>query len=337
MRKIIIVIIFTILFVILNCSNENKTNDGVIKIYNGNSGPLLWSHYDNLIYFIKSNYYFIPTGEERPYKTAICYIDQNGENLGDINMNNYYFESIVDISTNPDGKYMALSACESEDPSSQYPGYYNIYKVPIEGGLPINLINNYYYRWNLSPTWTSDGQWIYFIRANINFADCSIWKVKPDGSELTKTDINLGDDVDYIIDITFSHNGKYLLISCFKNNLFFSKIISMNSGESWVVYKPVYCEEGEFLAFSPDDKWICIGDPSALSIISTDGKDEPVSIYTYTSPYIKNDDNDIFFYRATRIFPDWSPDGHWIVFALVSSVDDEGIYKVKVPDKFLPN
>jgi len=312
-----------ILFVI-NCENNgiiiNKfpTNKelpicilkGDHKIYNS----LRWKPYDSKIAFIY-NWFF------GNWYDAICEIDPDGNNFSMIPVDYSNFISLGSFSFSPDGDYIVFSAVEN---NTCYPW---LYIVPSDGGEYRKIFDNMEYVGSYRPIYSPDGEWIYFLLYNNYHRGNEIFRVRPDGTDLGKVEIDIP-GFEIISSIRFSSDGKYLLINCYDkdiNGVSHIIIVSIDNSKRWILFK----NRGEFdfaeamPCFSPDNKYICFTDGIDLWIVSSKGGN---NLY-------KLDD---YCYFDGDIYPDWSYDGKWIIFTRDGRDSHYYLFKIKVPDEFLP-
>ncbi|MGQ9706781.1 MAG: TolB family protein, partial [bacterium] len=190
------------IFLIIYCSDIKNVG---ILIFDKNSIYPKCTPDCSKIAFIYRDYFY-PNGDvgidiDEPCD-AICYIDYNGNNFSVIDFENNYFANIDSFSFSPDGKYICFSAQIYEHNTSC------LYKIPSEGGIPVVLFGNSDSNYIYSPSWSSNGEWIYFVRQSESF-NSEIWKIKPDGKELSNTNIKES----YIYSIECSKISNYLLIN----------------------------------------------------------------------------------------------------------------------------
>ena len=307
MRK---VIIFTINLIIISllmmCSDDN--NIGVVtEIYSGESS-------------VKSPKW-TPDGERVLFTDggALYFIDSDGSNLTEIPMINKNEDELViySCSISNDGRYIAFSAVEINR------GLSEIYLISSEGGEPVKLVeagedDNYH-----SPVWSYDDEWIYFLRSY----DLSIWRIRPDGTDMSSIDIFSVSNPFY--SIKCSNDGRYILLEYFddinkKNDMLIGAI---DNSEEWEVVDDRYFSSDEKdPCYSPDDRWVCFSDGFELFIVSSDGSGVPVKITEHDFGGCARPD------CYLDMMPDWSPDGQYIVFTTTGDC----ISSVKVPDEFLP-
>jgi len=307
MRNIIVFTINIILiFFIFGCSDDN--NIGVVtEIYSGESS-------------VKSPKW-TPDGERVLFTDggALYFIDSDGSNLTEIPMINKNEDELViySCSISNDGRYIAFSAVEINR------GLSEIYLISSEGGEPVKLVeagedDNYH-----SPVWSYDDEWIYFLRSY----DSSIWRIRPDGTDMSSIDIF--SFTGYFYSIKCSKDGKYILLECNddilrKNDVFIGAI---DNSEEWEVVDDRYFSSDEKdPCYSPDDRWVCFSDGFELFIVSSDGSGVPVKITEHDFGGCARPD------CYLDMMPDWSPDGQYIVFTTTGDC----ISSVKVPDEFLP-
>jgi len=314
MKSRILLLILILFFILIKCSNNTNYKE-FIPVYDENSKYARWSPDCSKIFFIYDDY-FNPYNDIGIFPNnqcdAICYIDSDGKNLNIVDMKNNYFSEIEDFSISRNGDYICFSAIETDN------DIYFLYKIPTYGGSPVKLFNDSEYKYNYSPTWSKNDEYIYFVRYTYP-GNSYIWKIKPDGNELSKVNIEIDG---YIFSISCSNDGEYLLISYQNekdgNNVIISDVYG---SKSWnIVNDPVLQGDISNPCFSPDNKWIAFTNGFNFYITSFNGDKSPYKLtnydYGYSSPYS----------------PDWSNDGRWILFYKML----HGIFKVEVPDEFLP-
>lgn len=303
MRKYIIFFIgFTFLFSV-NCGYDKNFGYTVRIFYESGCENPRWSDYDNRIYFVP------PWISEYSHGDIICSIDENGDDLKIIDFGDKFCGEIGSFSISPDGKFIVFSGNEISNELSL------IYKYSFETGTVEELFNNDDFVSNGCPVWNAD-DWIYFIRDNGGMGDSQIWRIRPDGSELSKVDVDINKD---IFSIDNSKDGKYLLLGCYGG--YFNEDIIILSLDDLNIRKIDNDDNFYNPCFSPDSRWICAGHDHELYIMSSQGDFDPVRITDHDEGPSQGD-----------IEPYWSPDGEWIVF-----LRDYGfLCKVKVPDEFLP-
>jgi len=319
MRIFNFIVIYFILILIINCE-EYKYISNILPEYPSNKVlpfcifksdcyflNLKWKPYDQKIAFIC--YKYTQNG-----KDVICYIDPDGNNFEVIDMD---YDGILKISSfdfNTNGDFIVFN----DD--------FHLYIVSSKGGQYRMIYEDFQYNKNYSPIWSSDGEWIYFLRSN-GYSSV-IWKIRPDGTESSKVDIYTG-DFGYINKIELSIDSKYLLMDCNDKNGscgFYIVIVSVDDSKRWVVFKSEKLGNRggpRMPCFSPDNNWVCFTDFIDLWIISSKG-----GRYLY-----KLDDS----YNNNNLYPDWSHNGDWIVFTRYVGypIYSNCIFKIKVPSEFL--
>ncbi|MGQ9569794.1 MAG: hypothetical protein ACUVUQ_02925 [Thermodesulfovibrionales bacterium] len=246
---------------------------------------------------------------------VLCYIDTDGNNFNVIEMD-VTFYSIGTFCFINNGDFIVFSG--NEVPQSPT----LLYKISYFGGHPTKLFE---YEGNggcYSPSWSNDG-WIYFLRSN-GYTQPKIWRIKSDGTELSKVDINFEK---YIESINCSKDGEYLVFDYLnsKGNTEM-KVVRLSDKKMWsVADKSEFTNSpiGMYPTFSPDGKWICFNhmhnDEGGLYIVPFDNSDDPVKVADCSGPCSGGE------------YPDWSSDGKWIVFCYFGH-----LYELKVPAEFLP-
>lgn len=310
----ILTLILIINFLLISCTDNSNTNI-VIKLYSGQALCPKWAYYIERIVFISPGFY--DEEDIPPFGDAIFIMDNNGSSVEEIAINNHNL-AIDTISVSNKNDYISFSAREK-----LVSNRWDIYIVPINGGKPIKLTNDKEIYSSYSPTWSPEDDWIYFLRSD-GYDNCSIWRVRPDGGDISKLNI----EVKYrLYSIECSNSGDYFLVSFLDENSHHAiMMLSIDGSEKWlVVGETILYGSKEHPCLSPDDKWVCFRYGYELWIASTRGDDEPYKITDYGSDYGPYGDTS----------PDWSGDGNWIVFQSQRN-DGDGLYKVKVPDEFLP-
>jgi Tol biopolymer transport system component len=303
--KFILVIIISIF--LLHCENVNLGE--MYKISDYYTENQKWTPVCSKIAFINPTYY-----ENGP---ALCYIDPDGNSFSVIDMNGSYFDNFGQFCFIDDGNYIVFYASKDKSLPPYIP-----YKIPSEGGTPVKLFDDNQYEWNGFPTSSDDG-WIYLLRSNDSWI-YNVWKVKSDGSELTDVGIKLEMSIS---SFQCSKDGRYLVFD-FRNtkNNIEMKVIRLSDKKMWSVADSSNFSNvpsGKYQTFSPDSKWICFcyhsNNEGGLYIVPFDNSDDPVKVADCGGP------------SGAPYYPDWSSDGKWIIFGYYSF-----LYKLKVPDEFLP-
>ncbi|MGQ9707170.1 MAG: TolB family protein [bacterium] len=300
MRLIYLIIpILTLFFIV--CENVNLGD--IYSLHNHGEYPK-WFSDDSKILFVYQGYYDEKGG-------ALCYVDSYGNNFSVIDMNGYYFEQIGTFCLIENDNFIVFSG-EEISPNKSI-----LYKIPSTGGTPVKLFEDKEFRYNVCPTWSPDG-WVYFLRDDDG--QNSIWKIKPDGTELSKIDINFDS---HIYSITCSRDGKYLVMDYLNTkNKTEMMVLRLSDYKMWSVADDASFKDSNiemYPCFSPDGRWICFTHNESLWIVPYDDSDDPIRI---------TERDEI---GMGPIQSDWSYDGQWMVFVWYGF-----IYKLKVPDEFLP-
>jgi len=327
MRLLKFIIFSLILCLFIMCGYESNIGE-IIYIYPcAYMEATKWIPYGLRIFFIYDEYFYLNPGNkqgipnEKAHGDAICSIDSDGNNFNILEMDDNYFWDIGSFDISPDGNNIVFEAFKVDGTNiDEYP---SIYKISINGGKINKLFEDNEYKRDYSPVWSPDGDWIYFIRSNDYYKDSSIWKIKSDGKDLTRVNINIGYQ---IFSIKCSNDGKYILIETINRPIIdedyhYIIISDIYGTNSWTVLNNNgLCIGRKYPCISPDDRWICFA--SSELYITPFGGGDPIRV-------TENGCESIYFWDFA---PHWSSDGKWIVFCR----NNWGIYKLKVPDEFLP-
>jgi len=262
--------------------------------------------------------------DEYTYYCDICTIDKDGGDLKRIKTGDIMFYGISYICFSKDESWLYFTGYEEISGNSNK-FYGSIYKLSSDG----NTISKINVEGDLKGTRLSrDGKWIYYIRSNNGIDE--IWRVKTDSSINEPLNINHN----YIDSIDISPNDEYIIYYC-KNDNSKGKVMvsSIDGKESWTVVEEEYGYSIGMACISPDGRWICYsksdyGNVNNLYIVPFNGGD---------SIRITKNNPHNYKMQTGDFYPDWFYGNEWIVFFGEREEDNEtGIYKVKVPDEFLP-
>ncbi|RLC41890.1 MAG: hypothetical protein DRH49_04705 [Candidatus Coatesbacteria bacterium] len=324
-RKTTLIFIITFFTIcLLSCGEEGiRENLGeVYHLYDGNI-PLnpKFSPAGNTIFFHDRE----EISEPFNYRCYVAIIGENGDNFNELGMGGLSFSSISGLSISPDGNWISFSGIEYEE-YGKLNSERDIYKMSSDG----SYIEGLGLEGKISDTcWSTDGEWIYFVW-HINSPERDeIYRIRPDGTGIE----NIGIEHYDINSLSITNDNKYIVYIFIEGESSKLAVYSIEGNEFWVVV-----DEEDIGGYtihsscvSPDGRWICYSRASDtggydLFVVPFYGG-ESVKITKCGIGYLKLDGGDFS--------PDWSKDGKWIVFSAIR-LNGEGIFKVKVPDEFLP-
>ncbi|MBV8114516.1 MAG: PD40 domain-containing protein [Silvibacterium sp.] len=156
----------------------------------------------------------------------------------------------------------------------------------------------------LSPAWSEDGQSIYF--ASSRGGTLNIWKIAEKGGEPEQITNGQGDDVQ----LDISADGKRIVFSTFRSNVNLAELDLGQGGQKTSrllvadlarsQYGPAYSPDGKHLAYCSTLKGV---EKEGIWLANSDGSDPVPLVQT----------------RVPSIFPRWTPDSAYLVYATSSS------------------
>lgn len=207
----------------------------------------------------------------------------------------------------PDGKMLISSAWTPKDHNPLNPNFpnYKIWKLPVDGGEPLQLTRKSGNYADLCPCWSPSGDKVAFVRVLIkkggseDYDEASIFIIDSSGKE---SEILISTTDKYIFSTSWSPDGKRIAyLSKVKEdpNGGYLNIIDLESGESRIVGQIKGANVNTELAWSPDSRQIAYNGEKIHVINIDDG-----SIMNIETNLL-----DIIIYHI-----DWSADGERFVF-----------------------
>ena len=320
-RKTTLIFIITFFTIcLLSCGEEGiRDNLGeVYHIYDSSKAfkPFFFPSGDKIVFVERD---IIGKGSSFVYYFAT--IDENGDNYEKLDMGGIIITDLCGMDLSYNGEMICFSAIEIGSLTEDGRDIYimssdggDIERIDIDGKVG-------------SLCFSADGEWIYFVMEKKNLEEKDrMYRIRTDGSDLEY----VGIEGYCLVVLTITPDNKYIIYNNYNQfNGDYEEVIvkSLDGEESWVVLD----ETVGGLTVSPDCRWICYsGDAEKvgydLFVVPFNGG-EKVRITDCGIGYLKLDGGDFS--------PDWSKDGKWIVFSAIR-LNGEGIFKVKVPDEFLP-
>jgi len=299
-----------------------KGGQPAIVLSEGNTVQPRWSPDSKKIYYINDNDVLSPTS-----KTLGVVSAEGGKGKvlpirKDVLLNfPYQYQSGNRIS--PDGKLIILAASSSKELVSNKPPSTQIWKIPIDGGTPIQITNPNPSCGDFAPSWSPDGNQIAFLRMPLN----QLYSNEVDSSAIYM--LNIDDRIPklllkekYVFSPVWSPDGKKITYTTFSedDDVWSINVVNVINGESRMIAEipggGVHAE----LAWSPDSK----------SIAFLDNKSKVVKIVSLSEGSIEDVKTNLVGVKIYHL--DWSPDGERFVFGGVK----EGDFEFWFLEDFLP-
>jgi len=238
---------------------------------------------------------FATESVEHPYSRGAVSQLWSAE-INDGKIQKLYNGDAVQPSMSPNGKWIAYWGLPEGT------GQRSIWLIPTSGKSPTMITNDDYINW--SPTWSSDGKYIYF--SSNRGGSMNLWRVKINeetgkvlsGPELVTTPslycamAKMSRDGKKIIYVSAEIRDNIYKIDFDPNREKFSGLpIPVTKGSKQFIYMDI----------KPDNKWIAV---------SSSGQQEDIYIMKTDGSGILKLTNDIYKDRN----PQWSPDGKTLLF-----------------------